>query len=50
MCIGDRYEAALPVSVRAGRDILGMSALGLHSNANDLSQVMACLLYTSRCV
>ncbi|MFY3147190.1 filamentous hemagglutinin family protein [Achromobacter xylosoxidans] len=35
------YEAALPVSVRAGRDILGMSALGLHSNANDLSQVSA---------
>ncbi len=35
------YEAALPVSVRAGRDILGMGALGLHSNANDLSQVIA---------
>ncbi len=35
------YEAALPVSVRAGRDILGMSALGLHSNASDLSQVTA---------
>ncbi|WP_116522578.1 filamentous haemagglutinin family protein [Achromobacter insuavis] len=35
------YEAALPVSVRAGRDILGMSALGLHGNANDLSQVSA---------
>ncbi|WP_454695736.1 filamentous haemagglutinin family protein [Achromobacter aegrifaciens] len=35
------HEAALPVSVRAGRDILGLGALGLHSNASDLSKVIA---------
>ncbi len=35
------YEAALPVSVRAGRDILGLDVTALHSNARDFSLIEA---------
>ena len=35
------YEAAVPVSVRAGRDILGLDITAVHNNARDLSLIEA---------
>ncbi|NMK50596.1 filamentous hemagglutinin family protein [Achromobacter sp. Bel] len=35
------YEAAVPVSVRAGRDILQLDVTAMHNNARDLSQIEA---------
>ncbi len=35
------HEAALPLAVRAGRDILGLNALALHNGANEVSTVQA---------
>ncbi|MFD4837394.1 filamentous hemagglutinin family protein [Achromobacter sp. NPDC058515] len=35
------YEAAVPVSVRAGRDILRLDVTAVHSNARDLSLIEA---------
>ncbi|VFR60299.1 Filamentous haemagglutinin family outer membrane protein associated with VreARI signalling system [plant metagenome] len=35
------YEAATPVSARAGRDILGFEGMALHNNASDVSLVQA---------
>ena len=35
------YEAAVPVSVRAGRDILGLDVTAVHNNARDLSLIEA---------
>ncbi|MBR8654657.1 filamentous hemagglutinin family protein, partial [Achromobacter sp. Marseille-Q0513] len=35
------YEAAVPVSVRAGRDIMRLNVTALHNNARDLSLIEA---------
>ncbi|SAI30975.1 Filamentous haemagglutinin family outer membrane protein [Bordetella ansorpii] len=35
------YEAALPLDVRAGRDILDLHAVMLHNNSTDVSRVQA---------
>ncbi|VFR50736.1 Filamentous haemagglutinin family outer membrane protein associated with VreARI signalling system [plant metagenome] len=35
------YEAATPVSARAGRDILGFEGMALHSNTSDVSLIQA---------
>ena len=35
------YEAAVPVSVRAGRDIMRLDVTALHNNARDLSLIEA---------
>ncbi|VFR32203.1 Filamentous haemagglutinin family outer membrane protein associated with VreARI signalling system [plant metagenome] len=35
------YEAATPVSARAGRDILGFEGMALHNNASDVSLIQA---------